>query len=624
MDAKILITHHKQSHVISSNFLCPIQVGDGPDLPGITWRDNTGDNISRKNDRYCEMTAAYWAWKNLGSADYIGLMHYRRLFDFNETHLPLDTWGAINWPAFTTDMGSTLGLNDDTIAAAIVGYDMIVPRKWSVHNAGFSNLRTHYAHSPFHHHSDLVLCRDYIAKYHPEYLEAWRSVFSGDAGYFTNMFIFRTEIFDQYCRWLFPLLESVEQQIPFDRYGKEETRVLGFLAERLLNVWVTRYQETHPSTRVHELDRVFVQDTTPKVWDPESVSSSNSLISVVIASDDHYVPHLGALIVSIFDNLHQHAQVDLLILDGGISVRNRELLTRLVPLGSSVSFIPMSDEFRSYFTHMHFSRATFYRLILDGILKSRTKVIYIDCDTIVLGDIAELWDYDLAGFPIGAVHDYIMEHFCKSNVLSADFTGSLPARRYLEEYVGIDKSVSSRYFQAGVLVMDLAKLRQLNLSARMTDALLSRRYWFLDQDVLNKYFCGAHMSLPPEWNFVNCKQDITFSLDRHSVLELEQAAQNIKLIHYAGYEAKPWVTPSTYLGEYYFYYLRQTFWYEQVVGTFGRDQGNQGNQGDQLIIPSSAPPSGMRRLLKRIWRTFPWYLRRPFVPVLGYLRERWS
>ena len=48
--------------------------------------DNTGDNISKLNSHYCELTAMYWAWKNmdkLNNPDYIGFMHYRRLFNFN-------------------------------------------------------------------------------------------------------------------------------------------------------------------------------------------------------------------------------------------------------------------------------------------------------------------------------------------------------------------------------------------------------------------------------------------------------------------------------------------------------------------------------------------------------------
>lgn len=614
MRAKVFVTYHKDTHLVNGRVLAPIQVGDGPGLQGCSTRDNSGENIADRNDRYCEMTAAYWAWKNVLDQDYIGLLHYRRFFDFNENRLHLDEWGVVNWPAFTTDFETRFGLDDAAISAGVSGYDIVLPNKWSVRNAGHRNLRQHYIRAPFHHESDLTLCRDIIADRCPEYLPSWRQVFSGHQGWFNNMFIFRSEIFRNYCEWLFPLLEEVEKQIPFERYDVQERRVMGYLAERLLNVWLIHYLERHPETKVRELDRVFIKDPSPKVWDPDIAHELDDVISVVIASDNNYVPHLGALIVSIFDNIAMGAVVDLLVLDGGITAANQAMLKRLIPKESSLHFIPMRDEFTAYFTHMHFSRATFYRLILDTILTSRDKIIYIDCDTIVLGDLLELWEVDMEGRPVAAVHDYIMEHFCENRVLSADFTGSMPARTYLQKYVGIPPERCGDYFQAGLLIMNLRRIRELGLSRRMTDSLLSRKYWFLDQDVLNKYFCGSQISLPAEWNFVNCTDDITSSLDRRRVRELEEARDNPKMIHYAGYEAKPWVNRDAYMGEYYFYYLRRTHWYEQVLGL-----------SENGVVTGGAVSGGtskLRRGLRQLWRRLPWYVRRVANPAAYAMRRR--
>ena len=615
MRARIYITYHKDTHLVNAGILAPIQVGSGPNLKACANRDNTGINISERNDRYCEMTAAYWAWKNASHQEYIGLMHYRRFFDFNENRLELDDWGVANWPAFTTDFEDRFGLNDASITAAVSGFDIVLPKKWSVRSAGYRNLEQHYTKAPFHHESDLILCRDVLARRCPEYLPSWRRVFKGHHGWFNNMFVFRSEIFHEYCNWLFPLLEEVESQIPFDRYDVQERRVMGYLAERLLNVWLVHYLDAHPEAKTHELDRVFIQDPSPKVWDPGIGSGASAAISVVIASDNNYAPHLGALIASIFDNIDTRAIVDLLILDGGISAANRAMLRHLVPKTSTLHFIPMRDEFRSYFTHMHFSRATFYRLILDSILASRDKVIYIDCDTVVLGDLQELWDIDMGDKPVAAVHDYIMEHFRNSKVLSADFTGSQPADRYLRDYVGIAPEYCAEYFQAGLLIMNLRRIRELGLSKRMTDSLLSRKYWFLDQDVLNKYFCGTHLRLPAEWNFVNCTDDITNSLDAHSAKELLEAGSNPKLIHYAGFEAKPWNNPNAYLGEFYFYYLRRTYWYEQVIGLCDKDNGITGGVSGGASVQ-------LTRKLRALWRHLPWYIRRVANPAAYALQRR--
>ena len=75
--------YHKNSHIIKNSYIKPIQVGDGASIENIDYRDNQGINIAEKNNSYCELTAQYWAWKNDKNSDYIGIMHYRRFFDFN-------------------------------------------------------------------------------------------------------------------------------------------------------------------------------------------------------------------------------------------------------------------------------------------------------------------------------------------------------------------------------------------------------------------------------------------------------------------------------------------------------------------------------------------------------------
>jgi len=617
MRAKIFVTYHKDTHLVKGGIIEPIQVGNGADLMGFATRDNTGANIAKRNDCYCEMTAAYWAWQNAGDFDYIGLMHYRRFLDFNKNDPELDEWGVANWPSFTTDFTTRFGLDDASIAAAIGNYDIVLPRQWSVINAGFRNLYEHYTKAPYHHEADLTRCRDVVAEACPGHLQSWDEVFQNEWGWFNNMFIMRSELFHSYCSWLFPLLQEMEKKIPLQDYTTQERRVLGYLAERLLNVWVRHYIKEYPTTSIAELDRIFIEDPSRKVWDPVRENASDETISVVVASDNAYVPHLGTLIASLFDNAAPGSEIDLLILDGGISPENQGLLKRLVPGNSSIHFIPMQHEFSSYFTHMHFSRATFYRLALDKILASREKVIYIDCDTVVLGDLGELWALDMDGKPIAAVHDYIMESFCQARTLSADFTGSLQARAYLEDYLGIAPESCDQYFQAGVLVMNLRLIREMDITEKMIASLHKRKYWFLDQDVLNKYFCGSQARLPAQWNVINMIDDISSNLQAARVQELKEARTNAKLIHYAGYEAKPWVNRSAPLGHYYFFYLRRTFWYEDVMGLGGgeRHTGMEGKHG-------SNRSRRWQHILRTLWRKMPVRMRQIANPA-AYSLRRW-
>ena len=80
---KILVACHKADpNIIKNDIYFPIQVGKSlnSELDLGFQCDDTGDNISDKNGSYCELTALYWAWKNIKNVDYIGLCHYRRYF----------------------------------------------------------------------------------------------------------------------------------------------------------------------------------------------------------------------------------------------------------------------------------------------------------------------------------------------------------------------------------------------------------------------------------------------------------------------------------------------------------------------------------------------------------------
>lgn len=88
--ACILIACHKECRLPKQDFFLPVQVGSAHSIVDLKMqRDDQGENISSKNKSYCELTAMYWAWKNLQNIEIIGLSHYRRFFDFNNQCRPL-------------------------------------------------------------------------------------------------------------------------------------------------------------------------------------------------------------------------------------------------------------------------------------------------------------------------------------------------------------------------------------------------------------------------------------------------------------------------------------------------------------------------------------------------------
>ena len=77
-DLIVLVATNKEYRMPSDTVYRPIQAGSHSDTFDGFLQDHTGDNIADRNRRLCELTAAYWAWKNL-EYDWLGLVQYRRV-----------------------------------------------------------------------------------------------------------------------------------------------------------------------------------------------------------------------------------------------------------------------------------------------------------------------------------------------------------------------------------------------------------------------------------------------------------------------------------------------------------------------------------------------------------------
>jgi hypothetical protein len=217
------VAAHKRFESPESNIYMPLRVGaEGNDTFGYQ-ADNEGDNISKKNVSYCELTGMYWMWKNV-SADIIGLVHYRRyfyrkLFSLNKKKI----------------------LNRDEIEDLLKKYDVIVPLRGFTYRWG--TVTDQYLSG--HLYQDLETTEKVIEEKYPDYLESYKSIMNGKYCVQYNMVISNKEIYDQYCEWLFTILFEVEKrvQIPIEERDAYNKRVYGFLSERLFNVWLHKHND---------------------------------------------------------------------------------------------------------------------------------------------------------------------------------------------------------------------------------------------------------------------------------------------------------------------------------------------------------------------------------------------
>lgn len=214
----VMVVTHKKCDIIKSKPYHPIIVGKGDFTLDGAWRDNTGDNISEKNPYYCELTALYWVWKNQAEQfDNIGLCHYRRFLTRN---------------AFRNGEGDLL--TDEEITKCMEKYDVILPAPfvWRISMAQM------YYEVGQGRKRDLDLTGEAIEKLCPEYLDEFNRTIQGREGSYCNLFVLPKALFNEYCQWLFSILEYVEARVDMTGYSVQEQRVYGYLSEILLNVWV--------------------------------------------------------------------------------------------------------------------------------------------------------------------------------------------------------------------------------------------------------------------------------------------------------------------------------------------------------------------------------------------------
>lgn len=244
---KIFVSCHKSFPVLDNRLLCPIHVGAALSDERISGylRDDIGENISHKNRRYCELTGQYWAWKN-AAADYYGFFHYRRyLYPDAQAHRPYLLRAEPSEKVLQQ-------LGYDRFSALIEQYDLIAP----IGENMYISVRDHYATAPYHHGKDLALVEMILREKYPEYAEAAETYLSETVCYFGNIYIMAQQVFNDYCRWLFDILEEFDRRSDTSGYGTQELRVDGYLAERLFGVYYTHWRE---KLRCLELPRVHFE-----------------------------------------------------------------------------------------------------------------------------------------------------------------------------------------------------------------------------------------------------------------------------------------------------------------------------------------------------------------------------
>lgn len=323
-------------------------------------------------------------------------------------------------------------------------------------------------------------------------------------------------------------------------------------------------------------------------------------VPVVLASDEAFAPKLGVCLESMAENADRNRRYEVVILHSGFSpgVMDRiRLQMRRFP-NFKVHFVDPAPLLRDVrlrkYKHNAISLETYYRFLIADILPESPKVLYLDSDLVVLGDLADLFAFDLGGRTVGAARD--------PEIVGDMSSPGSNFLRYATGFLGMRNPLG--YFQAGVLVLDLERMRAAFPAARLVEAASAKVYRYNDQDILNQFCEGDVAYLPLAWNcLTDCggvRTPIIARAPEAVRAEYEAARRSPLIVHYAG-KVKPWNERGSDYAHLFWDYAKRSAFY------------------DVLLAP---PPVRKKRSLVGI--LLPRGSRRRALALRLYFRARWG
>lgn len=262
-------------------------------------------------------------------------------------------------------------------------------------------------------------------------------------------------------------------------------------------------------------------------------------IPIIFSTDDNYAPYLDITVASLIENASKSYKYRIIVLNTGLSKDNIAKIKQNEQSGFIIDFVDISEDVENISSRFknvyHFSAAAYYRIFIASIFPQYDKIIYLDCDLVVTGDISELYNIDIGDNILAAAP----EEYVRT---TSEF------RVYAEKALGVDPDA---YVNSGVLVMNLKEFRKNAIEEQFVHLITKYDFDLLDPDqaYLN-YLCRDKIYvLPSGWN----KEPIDYPCEGEK-----------NIVHYALYK-KPWQYDDVIDGEYFWQYAERSPFYKLIL-----------------------------------------------------------
>ena len=264
------------------------------------------------------------------------------------------------------------------------------------------------------------------------------------------------------------------------------------------------------------------------------------VIPIFYAVDDGYMPFLAVSIHSLIENSSKNYYYAIKVLYTNICEENKKRILKYEKENVKIEFVDLNyyiEEIKDkLFTRDYYTKTTYFRLFIPNIYPQYNKVIYLDSDTVLLGDVAELYHQEMGSNLVAVVPDDIIQN---EEIF----------QEYVEKVVGV--ADYRKYFNAGVLVMNLDEMRKSKFQEKFLYLLETVKFAVVqEQDYLNRLCKGRTKILESGWN-------------RMPVQNNKTKVEKLNLIHY-NLNYKPWHYDGILYEEYFWQYAEKTEYYKEI------------------------------------------------------------
>lgn len=537
--------------------------------------DDTGDNISEKRDMYNELTVQYWAWKNV-DADYYGLCDENKYLLLSEKQNKFNN--EVLYEEFLTkEIIKKYELDNNKLVDKLLGEnDLVIMQPIDIRKVatpkGYAKNIKMYLQNNNHkllkyEHIEIIL--DYIRDVYPDIYPYAIKYLNGYQYIQYNNFIMKKILFNEYCSFQFNILFNFEKKFHKNSqfYSENIMQSLNLIGIVLLGIYYKYLSEKN--IKYKQLLVIYFNNT--KKYEQIYPFFNTNNIAIVIRISDYYVPYFSVLLQSIISYSNKDNNYDIIVLTGSIKQNNKNILNNMITNKNNFSIRYINPEQYIHGTSLYvstssYSREAYYTLFTPYLLKNYDKLLVLDSDLILQGDIAEIFNNDISDCLAAATKEIVF-----MGMLNLDEQWI----EYALEELKIDKPYD--YTNTGVILLNTKLIRDKFTFKHIVDVAKNSKFRTQEQDLINILFYGKIKFLDLKYNYYtrinSWNEDMLDNAPVHYKKIYETVGNNPFVIHYAN-QPKPWSNPNISYADKWWEIARKTPFYEIILQRMSYEQSS--------------------------------------------------